>query len=70
MHFATLNYEIFITFNSQPKIRTHFVKINAQKISERLLLSGWESPRPSVPNRCSNQLSYNHHLLSGGKDTT
>ena len=44
------------------------------RISSKLLLSGWktglEPATLGTTNRCSNQLSYNHHLLSGGKYTT
>ena len=75
--FSCLDYPIFLPnpqllnliplfpFPSTPIIQN----FRAQKkplISERLLLSGWETGlEPATlgtTNRCSNQLSYNHHL--------
>ena len=52
----------------------NFIPQKKPRISSKLLLSGWETGlEPATlgtTNRCSNQLSYNHHLLSGGKYTT
>ena len=44
----------------------HFIPQKKPLITERLLLSGWktglEPATLGTTNRCSNQLSYNHHL--------
>lgn len=57
-----------------PTIPRNFIPQKKPRISSRLLPFGWmtgfEPATLGTTNRCSNQLSYNHHLLSGGKYTT
>ena len=73
----SLNYDFFDNVQEITTLIPILFAVDKQKkplISERLLLSGWktglEPATLGTTNRCSNQLSYNHHLLSGGKDTT